>query len=179
MSAAATPHGAIGAPATRGVVLIHSASTALCPHIGWAIESVLGKAVTIEWTSQPLSPRAMRTEVTWRGPQGTGAELASALRGWDSLRYEVTEEPSAGADGSRWSYTPDLGIHHTWISASGDAVVNEDRLRHAVAQSLADPSAFAQIMDTVLGTSWDAELEPYRMAGQKDAPVRLLRVVNG
>src|SRR5699024_5755837 len=35
-----------------------------------------------------------------------------SLRGWDSLRYEVTEEPSPGVDGGRWSHTPDLGIYH-------------------------------------------------------------------
>ena len=30
------------ASTTRGVILIHSASAALCPHVEWAIGSVVG-----------------------------------------------------------------------------------------------------------------------------------------
>jgi hypothetical protein len=101
---------------TRGVVYVHSAPTSLCPHIGWALESVLGRRVTLDWTPQPAGPRLVRTELSWSADAGTGARLASALRGWDHLRYEVTEEPSPGVDGSRWSSTPTLGIHHTWVS---------------------------------------------------------------
>ena len=102
---------------TRGVVFIHSTPKALCPHITWALESVLDGRVAIDWTPQPAGAALVRAEFAWAGVQGTGAKLASTLRGWDNLRYEVTEEPSAGADGSRWSHTPALGIHHTWTSA--------------------------------------------------------------
>lgn len=176
MSAAADLHGGAPVPTTRGVVLVHSASTALCPHVAWALEGVLGAAVTLDWTPQPADARLMRTEVTWIGPAGTGAALASALRGWDSLRYEVTEEPSPGTDGSRWSHTPALGLHHTWISASGDAVVNEDRLRHVLAQAGGDARAVGDGMDRLLGGPWDRELESYREAGD-GAPVRWLHKV--
>ena len=102
---------------TRGVVYVHSTPKALCPHIVWAIEGVLGTRVAVDWTDQPAGPGLVRTELSWAGEAGTGARIASALRGWDHLRYEVTEEPSPGCDGSRWSHTPRLGIHHTWISA--------------------------------------------------------------
>ena len=93
----------------RGVVFIHSTPTALCPHIAWTLESVLGQRVSLDWTRQPLGPRLLRSEMSWAGEAGTGAKVASALRGWDNLRYEVTEEPSPGNDGSRWSHTPSLG----------------------------------------------------------------------
>ena len=96
--------------ATRGVVFIHSTPTALCPHITWALETVLGQPLHLDWTIQPAGPRMVRTEVSWSGDPGTGARLASALRGWDHVRYEVTEDPSPGADGSRWSHTPTLGL---------------------------------------------------------------------
>ena len=79
---------------TRGVVFIHSTPAALCPHISWALESVLGQRVSLEWTAQPLGRKLVRAEFSWLGPAGTGARLASALRGWDDVRYEVTEEPS-------------------------------------------------------------------------------------
>ncbi|HRW18331.1 MAG TPA: DUF3145 domain-containing protein [Dermatophilaceae bacterium] len=161
---------------TRGVVFIHSTPTALCPHIAWAIEGVLGQQVHLDWTVQPAGPRLVRTELSWTGDPGTGARLASALRGWDGLRYEVTEEPSAGLDGSRWSYTPDLGIHHTWTSATGDAVVNEDRLRETVANHAQDATALLHAVDLLVGGPWDRELEPFRYAGE-GAPVRWLHKV--
>jgi len=163
-------------PMTRGVVFIHSTPTALCPHITWALESVLGERVNLDWTRQPAGPGLVRTELSWTGEPGTGARVASTLRGWDNLRYEVTEEPSPGADGSRWSHTPSLGIHHTWTSASGDAVVNEDRLRTAVAISKGNPDVLSLEIDLLLGAAWDEELEPFRYAGD-GAPVRWLHKV--
>jgi len=150
---------------TRGVVFIHSTPTALCPHIIWALESVLGQRVALEWTRQPLGPTLVRAELSWAGEAGTGAKVASTLRGWDNLRYEVTEEPSPGNDGSRWSHTPSLGIHHTWTSAGGDAMINEDRLRAAISVSKGDSSILAQELDLLLGRAWDDELEPFRYAG--------------
>src|SRR3954452_8875923 len=102
---------AMSSATTRGVVFVHSAPPALCPHVEWAVGAVLGVRLHLDWTGQPAEPGSLRTELSWQGPAGTGARLASALRGWDRLRYEVTEEPSAGADGARWSHTPDLGVH--------------------------------------------------------------------
>ncbi|GAA4403378.1 DUF3145 domain-containing protein [Fodinibacter luteus] len=161
---------------TRGVVYVHSTPKALCPHIVWAIEAVLGARVGVDWTDQPAAPGLVRAELSWAGEAGTGARIASALRGWDKLRYEVTEEPSAGCDGSRWSHTPRLGIHHTWTSANGDAVVNEDRLREVVMLAQGSPEAMQEMIEEILGTDWDDELEPFRYAGD-GAPVRWLHKV--
>ncbi len=161
---------------TRGVLFIHGAPAALCPHIGWAVEAVLGQRVVLDWIAQPAAPKTLRTELSWTGPVGTGSELASALRGWQGLRYEVTEEPTAVSDGSRWSYTPTLGIHHTWTSVSGDAVVNEDRLREAIARNVDDPLGLQDEIALLLGAPWDDELEPFRYAGD-GAPVRWLHKV--
>ena len=162
---------------TCGVVFIHSAPAALCPHIAWALESVLGEPVALEWARQPRGPKLLRTEISWAGEAGTGGKMASALRGWDNLRYEVTEEPSPGNDGSRWSHTPSLGIHHTWTSAGGDAMVNEDRLRAAIAVSKGDSRILCQELDLLLGVAWDAELEAFRYAGE-GASVRWLHKVS-
>lgn len=161
---------------TRGVVYIHSAPTSLCPHIGWALDSALGQRVHLDWTPQPAGPRLVRAELSWTGEPGTGARLASALRGWDHLRYEVTEEPSPGVDGSRWSHTPSLGIHHTWVSANGDTLVHEDQIRAVMARAAADPATLAAELDGALGGAWDHELEPFRYAGE-GAPVRWLHRV--
>ncbi len=161
---------------TCGVVFIHSTPTALCPHIAWALESVLGEPVSLEWARQPLGTRLLRTEMSWSGEAGAGGQVASALRGWDNLRYEVTEEPSPGNDGSRWSHTPSLGIHHAWTSAAGDAVINEDRLRAAISVSRGEPALLTQELDRLLGRAWDDELEPFRHAGA-GATVRRLHMV--
>ncbi|HET7400120.1 MAG TPA: DUF3145 domain-containing protein [Intrasporangium sp.] len=161
---------------TRGVLFIHGAPTVLCPHVTWAVEAVLDRRVAMAWTPQPAAPRLVRSELSWTGPAGTGAELASALRGWDNLRYEVTEEPTAASDGSRWAHTPRLGIHHTWTSVSGDAVIHEDRLRDAVERTRGDGLALQEEIDRLLGVPWDQELEPFRYAGE-GAPVRWLHKV--
>lgn len=161
---------------TRGVVFIHSTPTALCPHIAWALEGVLDTRVALDWTPQSAQPGTMRTEFSWTGEQGTGAQLASAMRGWDGLRYEVVEEASRGSDGARWTHTPALGIHHARLSANGDVVVNEDRLRSLLSEAGGKIAVLAAEVDMALGSAWDAELEHFRHSGE-GAPVKWLHKV--
>src|SRR5579864_439387 len=78
---------------TRGVLYIHSAPRALCPHVEWAVAGVLGVRVTLDWARQPAAPSNWRAELSWSAEPGTATRLASALRGWQLLRFEVTEEP--------------------------------------------------------------------------------------
>src|SRR5690625_7928954 len=63
---------------TRGVIFVHSAPRALCPHVEWAAGTVLDGRVSFEWTPQPAAPGMFRAEYSWVGPVGTGARLASA-----------------------------------------------------------------------------------------------------
>lgn len=160
---------------TRGVVFVHSSPRALCPHVEWAAGTVLGSTTTFDWTPQPAGPGLFRAEYSWSGPVGTGARLASALRGWAHLRYEITEDPSQGVDGGRWSHTPELGIFYAQTDAHGNIVVPEDRIRSALA-NVADPVATRHELDLALGQAWDDELEPFRYAGA-GAPVRWLHRV--
>jgi hypothetical protein len=161
---------------TRGVLFVHSAPSALCPHIEWAAGGVLGLRLSLDWIEQPAGPGLYRTELSWQAPQGTGARLTSALRGWAHLRFEVTEEPSAGVDGGRWSHTPDLGIFHAVTDVHGNVVVPEDRIRAALETGAGDPLRMQTALDLALGTAWDDELEPFRYAGD-GAPVRWLHRV--
>ncbi|MGO0577526.1 DUF3145 domain-containing protein [Ornithinimicrobium panacihumi] len=161
---------------TRGVVFIHSTPTALCPHIVWALEGVLDTRVSLDWVTQPAEQGLMRTEFSWTGDAGTGALIASAMRGWDGLRYEVVEEASRGSDGMRWTHTPELGIHQTRISANGDVVINEDRVRSIVEQHAGDASGMRHAFDQALGSAWDEELEVYRHAGEGAPPTWLHKV---
>src|SRR3954447_1049475 len=117
---------------TRGVLYIHSAPSALCPHIEWAVGGVFGMPVRIAWSAQPIERAAYRGEYAWTGPAGTAARLASALKGWQKVRFEVTEDGASGAAGGRDSYTPTLGVVHAVTAPHGDILVPEDRIRNAM-----------------------------------------------
>ncbi|MCU1592523.1 MAG: hypothetical protein JWP11_3779 [Frankiales bacterium] len=160
---------------SSGVLYVHSCPPALCPHVEWAVAAELGVRARLEWTAQPASPGALRTEIGWRGRSGTAGWLAGALRGWSVLRYEVTEEPSAGCDGERYAVTPNLGVFRATTSANGDLLVGEDRLRALLASATGPQLALG--VDKLLGSDWDVELEPYREAGEGAAVSWLHQVV--
>jgi uncharacterized protein DUF3145 len=162
---------------TRGVLYVHSAHTALCPHVEWAVAAVLGVHTSLEWAVQPAAPSMWRAELSWQGEPGTAAKLASALRGWRQLRFEVTEEPSPGIEGARYSCTPTLGIFHAVIGVHGDILIPEDRLRAAMLRAAATSDCeLEDELELLLGRPWDDELEPFRYAGE-GAPVRWLHQV--
>lgn len=150
------------ADATSGVVYIHSSPAALCPHVEWALAGVLDAAPGLTWTSQPAAAGSLRAETEWAGPVGSGARLAAALREWPLLRFEVTEDPSEGVDGERFSHVPGLGMWHGNTSASGDIVLGEQRLRAILANG---PRNLAADLERALGAAWDAELEEFRGGG--------------
>ena len=162
--------------ATRGVIYVHSAPSALCPHIEWALGGVLGNAVSLEWTPQPAQAGSYRAEYSWLGDPGTAAAVASALRGWNHLRFEITEEPTAGSEGSRYSYTPKLGVFHAVTGIHGDIMIPEDRLKAGVVRAAMGETTLETEVEQLLGKPWDDELETFRHAGD-GAPVRWLHQV--
>ena len=186
----------------RGVLQVHSAPPALCPHIEWAVAGILGVPVRLSWVDQPASPGTLRTELDWHGKPGMSASITSALAAWNRLRFEVTEEASLGCDPVRYSHTPSLGTFSAVTSACGDILVPEARLRAAMTLAAASRPARAEdgqpagqgvdsLMDLhgprhpalggsleeelalLLGQPWDHELEPFRHAAD-GAPVRWL-----
>lgn len=163
-------------PVTRGVLYVHSASSALCPHVEWAVGGVLGSAVSLDWTPQPAQAGTYRAELSWTGPVGASASVASALKGWSHLRFEITEEPTATSEGVRFSYTPELGVFHAVTGLHGDIMIPEDRLKAAMVRSSMGEVALDLEIDKLLGKPWDDELETFRHAGE-GAPVRWLHHV--
>jgi hypothetical protein len=176
------------------VLQIHSAPPALCPHIEWAVAGILGVPVSLPWVDQPASPGALRAELDWQGRPGSSGSMTSALAGWNRLRFEVTEDASPGCDSVRYSDTPGLGTFSGTISANGDILVPEGRLRAAMALALAGSGPSDELgglrdrhgprhpalggsleaeLSLLLGQPWDDELEPFRHAGA-GAPVRWL-----
>ena len=156
-----------------GVLQVHSAPPALCPHIEWAVAGIVGATVSMPWVSQPAAPGSIRAELTWQGRPGAAGAITSALAGWNRLRFEVTEDASPGCDGVRYSYTPDLGIFSAVTGANGDILVPENRLRAALTIAATGTSVLDGELERLLGTAWDNELEPFRRASD-GAPVRWL-----
>ncbi len=91
------------------------------------------------------------------------------------LVFEVTEDGTALTDGERLAYVPGRGFHRRATSANGDVVVGEERLRGLLAAP-GPPRITRTASQELLGVAWDAELEPYRLAGD-GAPVTLLHQV--
>jgi hypothetical protein len=161
---------------TRGVVYVHSVPPAIVAHVEWAVARVLGSPVRLSWSPQPADPMTHRAECSWSGKPGTGAEFAAALRGWPMLRFEVTEEPSPGYDGERFMHVPGHGMYRATVSASGEFMVTEGQI-HAVLANARGAESIAHGLDRLLGVAWDAELEPYRRAGE-GAPATWLTQVS-
>ena len=162
----------MGKEITHGMIDIHSAPRALCPHIEWAASGILGVRIALDWAVQPAGYNVVRASWRWQAVQGTGARLASALRGWDRLRYDITEDASAGSDGGRWSHTPALGIFYAQTDVHGNIVVPEDRVKAAFIAGM-NLTQMRAALDLALGSAWDEELEPFRQASE-GAPVRWL-----
>ncbi|MGF6885912.1 hypothetical protein ABIA39_007575 [Nocardia sp. GAS34] len=158
------------ADATSGVVYIHASPAALCPHIEWTLSSTLKAPAQLRWTAQPAASGQLRAITDWAGPVGTGSKLANALRSWQVLRFEITEDPSEGVDGERYCFVPGLGLWCGAMSANGDVMVGEMRLREIVRSARErgrhTSTEIAAEIDRVLGTAWDDDLEPFRTGGE-------------
>ena len=163
------------APLLRGVVYIHSCPRALMSHVEWALASTLGPGARLDWDSQPVLSGTHRADLGYEAPAGTAGRLASELRTFPGLRFEVTQEPHGSVEGERYAFTPSLGVYRAAMGPHGDILINEERLRGALAR--ADSGAnLADEINALLGAAWDAELEAFRYAGE-GAAVRWMHEV--
>ena len=167
---------AVSQPKARGMLFIHSAPAALCPHLEWAAGSVLGDTVHFDWIDQPAEPRSRRTEISWSGEAGHGAALASKLAAYERGRFEITEDASPGSDGQRFCFTPALGSFCATVGVHGDILVNEDRIKQAIAADALGGEPIHKALESLVGTPWDEELDTFRYASE-DAPIRWLHQV--
>lgn len=164
----------------RGVLFVHSCTSAVTPHLEWALARVFGSSVDVDWAPQPVAPGTMRAEIVWNGPVGTASRIASALVAFSTIRFEVTEDPAEGREGERYAVTPNLGLFRGTIGAHGDVLVHEDRLRSLIVGARAGgDDQIGDVIEEVerlIGTPWDDELEPFRMA-HEGSTVRVLHEV--
>ena len=145
----------------RGFLTIHSTPSALRHHIDWAIQAVLGTWVKPTWSPQPLIPGSYRTQVEFRDRQGAAAELASSLRSWHYLNFEVIENTDNG--GELFRCTPELGIHRALVDQAGAVILSENHLGAVLKNSL-DEESIREGIASLLGSSWDLELDRFRSA---------------
>jgi len=143
----------------RGFLSIHSTPSALRHHIDWAIQSVLGSWITLNWMQQPLLPGTFRTQLEFRDRQGAASQIASALRSWHYLNFEVIENSEIG--GELFRFTPELGIHRAVVDQSGAVLINENQLSNLLTNAF-DEETIREGAAKIVGTPWEMELDRFR-----------------
>ena len=149
----------------QGLLTIHSAPSALRRHIDWAIQNIVCADAQLNWLPQTLMPGTYKATCQWRAKEGAAAEVASTLRSWHYLNFEVLERNDNGAELFR--FTPELGIHRVLTDSSGGAVLSEHQINN-VLQSSFDEEAIRQGLAHALGQPWDEQLEKFRGAGMAE-----------
>ncbi|MEY4322354.1 MAG: hypothetical protein RL410_135 [Actinomycetota bacterium] len=162
----------------RGTLLVHACTRAMTAPLEWVIADVVGHPANLQWTAQPIAPAMVRAEYEWVGSTGMAAKIATGIRALPHIRFEITEQTSVAGLDQRFSYTPTLGLFRADIDINGDIVINEQRVRHAMEVAELEGVSLTTALDSMLGTAWDAELEPFRIAADGNA-VRWVHKVVG
>lgn len=159
-----------------GLVFIHAVPKPVSRQVEWTIARCLGYQIKLDWTVQQLSPGSLRSELLWQGSADTGAAITSALAGWQNIYFEVTQLPQGEDSGSRWQYTPGLGIKHRTTDAIGNVMIGEDEMRAALQRAGSNALELQREMRNLLADAWDSELEPLRVTADQSRVIWLHRV---
>jgi hypothetical protein len=141
-----------------GLLTIHSAPSALRQHIEWGLNAILGYTGEYSWRDQPLAPGTLRTIIEYRAPLGTAAKIATSLKNWHYLRFEVQEFCSEGAELFR--FTPELGMHRALTDGIGSILISENVIRKSL--ETFDDLEIRENLEAALGSAWELALEPMR-----------------
>ena len=112
-------------------------------------------------------PGTFRTQLEFRGAQGAAAEIASSLRSWHYLNFEVIEGTETG--GELFRFTPELGIHRAVVDQLGAVLVNENQLSVILANTF-DEDSIREEIAAMLGKSWEQELDRFRSVDLQEVP---------
>jgi len=121
----------------------------------------------MSWSPQPLLPGTFRTQLEFRGAQGAASEIASSLRTWHYLKFEVIEGTELG--GELFRFTPELGIHRSVVDQSGAVLINENQISKVLAESF-DEESIRDGIALIMGNAWELELEPFRSVDLQEIP---------
>ena len=141
-----------------GLLTIHSAPSALRQHIEWGLNAILGYTGEYSWRDQPLAPGTLRIIIEYRAPLGTAAKIATSLKNWHYLRFEVQEFCSEGAELFR--FTPELGMHRAFTDGTGSILISENVIRKSL--ETFDDLEIRENLEAALGSAWELALEPMR-----------------
>ena len=112
-------------------------------------------------------PGTFRTQLEFRSAQGAAAEIASALRSWHYLNFEVIEGTELG--GELFRFTPELGIHRAVVDQTGAVLVNENQLSAILSHSF-DEEAVREGIAAIVGNSWECALDRFRSVDLQEVP---------
>ena len=143
----------------RGALTIHSAPSALRSHIDWALADLLGANVRCDWTPQMLKAGTFKCTLTWRDHQGVAAAVASTLRSWHYIYFEVHEDTNDG--GELFRFTPELGIHRAVTDLTGAVLIGQNQINVVLTESFDEESIRAGLA-LIIGNEWESELERFR-----------------
>lgn len=141
-----------------GYITIHVAPSALRQHIEWGLNSLLGTPHNFSWRTQPLAAGTYRTHLDIRVPVGTSAKIATLLKNWHYLQFEVSELDEFG--GELFRFTPELGIHRAQLDSAGNLLLTENQV--ATSLTSFDDLEMRENLELALGKPWDMALEPFR-----------------
>ena len=160
-----------------GDLRIYSAPKALLRHIEWSLNTIFEEHVSIEWINQPLSAGTFACEIHWRAKKARASKIASTLKSWHFIRFDVREFPTEGGEGVLYRCTPDLGLHQAVTASTGDIMIHENRLVSIMKSSSLSERTYERLqsaLNEALGVAWDEELECYRRGLIVEAePLRL------
>ncbi|MFM1786499.1 MAG: hypothetical protein RL228_449 [Actinomycetota bacterium] len=171
---------AVSADSSRahGTLIVHASTKAMSAPIEWVLSDLTKNPVKLDWYTQTISPSMVRASYEWAGSVGLAAKIATGLKAIPHIRFEVTEMSSGPDFNQRFCFTPNLGIFRADINVHGDVVINEQRLRHLMETKQSNLVELQSAIDSLLGTAWDVELEPFRVAMDSDV-VRIAHRIVG
>ena len=146
-----------------GDLRIYSVPSALVAHVEWALNQHLGGAQEFNWLPQPISPGAYALEFEWKSNKAFAAKIAISLKGWHFIRFEIHEINIASTEGTLFRCTPDLGLHQATTGSTGDVMIPENQIINLIQKSVG-VEKLKKSLENAIGTEWDQELEPFRIA---------------
>jgi hypothetical protein len=145
---------------SEGLVLMHLAPSTLLAHVEWTISGISGNPTRLNWIRNDSAQNSFRASAAVACNLEEAATLSSALMNLKQLSFEVIHQSENS--GTRWSFTPSLGIFHCSTDAAGNLVVNENQLRASIEKAGSNILRLQSELRKLLGQAWDDELEPFR-----------------
>jgi hypothetical protein len=103
------------------------------------------------------------------------SKIASTLKSWHYLRFEVREFSNISGEGVLYRCTPDLGLHQAVTASTGDVMIHENRLVTILENSRSYETLRKSVSNS-LGIAWDLELESYRRGVGSEGEIRAVSI---